>query len=233
MNCANHPDRERTAFCQNCGKPLCSDCIRTLGSSLFCEPCYALRIAAPPVPPAGVYPPPSLSRPGIAALLGFIPGVGAMYNGQYAKGIVHLLVFALLVSLADHNGFFGLLVAGWTFYMVIEAYHTARARRDGAPLPNPFGFNELGDRFGFGRSWTSPAAPGAPFTPPAPFAPAPGSAGTPPPAGGPYSQPWGSPYTPPTTQWGAPSDAWAGIPHDAWAGVPPVPPAPPTPDLNT
>ena len=45
MNCANHPDRERIAFCQNCGKPLCQECARTVGSAVFCEPCLAARLA--------------------------------------------------------------------------------------------------------------------------------------------------------------------------------------------
>ena len=88
-------------------------------------------------------------NPMLAGLLGFIPGVGAMYNEQYAKGIVHLIVFAVLVSLTDSHGIFGLFIAGWVFYMVIEAHHTARARRDGIPLPNPFGLNDLGERLGF------------------------------------------------------------------------------------
>jgi hypothetical protein len=86
----------------------------------------------------------------LAGLLGFIPGVGAMYNGQFAKGIAHIAIFAVLSSLADHvNGVFGLFVAGWIFYMVFEAYQTAVARRDGRPLPDPFGLNTIGDRFGF------------------------------------------------------------------------------------
>jgi hypothetical protein len=108
----------------------------------------------PPPPPAG-YPPygpgmPHVPNPMLAGLLGFIPGVGAMYNGQFAKGIAHIAVFAVLSSLADHvNGIFGLFVAGWIFYMVFEAYQTAVARRDGRPLPDPFGLNTIGDRFGF------------------------------------------------------------------------------------
>ena len=44
MNCANHPDRERAAFCQNCGKPLCTECVRNVGTSVFCEPCLAARV---------------------------------------------------------------------------------------------------------------------------------------------------------------------------------------------
>ena len=31
--------------------------------------------------------------PGLAFALGFIPGVGAIYNGQYLKGLVHALIF--------------------------------------------------------------------------------------------------------------------------------------------
>ncbi len=37
--------------------------------------------------------------------------------------------------------------------MAFEAYHTAVARRDGLPLPNAFGFNDIGERMGFGKSW--------------------------------------------------------------------------------
>ena len=50
MNCTNHPDRERTAFCQNCGKPLCQECTRTVGSAVFCEPCLAAKLAGAGTP---------------------------------------------------------------------------------------------------------------------------------------------------------------------------------------
>ncbi len=178
MNCANHLDRERVAFCQNCGKPLCSECTRTVGTAVFCEPCLAARLAAADTATssagtpygyanapygsqvsAAVPPVPGAPNPALAGLLGLIPGVGAMYNGQYAKGIVHLIVFAVLVSLANSNGIFGLFVAGWIFYQVIEAHHTARARRDGTPLPNPFGLNDIGEKLGFGKSWPGAVIP--------------------------------------------------------------------------
>ena len=188
MNCANHPDRERSAFCQNCGKPVCSECVRNVGSSIYCEPCLTARVGATAPPPAYSYtgpagyppavPPPSVGEPspGLAALLGFIPGVGAMYNGQYAKGFVHLIVFAVLVSLAHDLEIFHLFAFGWVIYMVIEAYHTAKARRDGTPLPNPFGLNEVSERLGFGKAWpggTPNATPtdATPYTPPASPAP--------------------------------------------------------------
>lgn len=255
MNCAYHLDRERAAFCQHCGKPLCTECVRNVGTSVFCEPCLAARVAgtAPPAgygyPGAHAYPPagapagpppaPGEPNPGLAALLGFIPGVGAMYNEQYAKGIVHLMVFAVLVSLAsDVNDIFGLFIAGWIFYMVIEAYHTAKARRDGTPLPNPFGLNDLSERLGFGRAWPSgvphPTQPGA-APPPDAAAQGPTGQAPNPPAANPYAPPYSYSYnysyTPPAAQWAAPPDATAygGPPIPP---VPPVPPAPPFPDPN-
>ncbi|HEV2646027.1 MAG TPA: B-box zinc finger protein [Acidobacteriaceae bacterium] len=241
MNCAHHPDRERSAFCQNCGKPLCAECVRNVGTSIFCEPCLLARVAgAPPragygypVYPAGATPgAPGEPNPSIAAILGLIPGVGAMYNGQYAKGIVHLIVFVVLVSLThDADGIFVLFVFGWIAYMAIEAHHTARARRDGTPLPNPFGMNDLSERLGFGKAWpgagpVDPSASSAPNVPPAsPYTPPPGYPNAPP--INPYAPPYDYRYTyvPPVSQWGAPQAP----------GVPPMQPpysdpasAPPT-----
>jgi hypothetical protein len=233
MNCANHPDRERTAFCQNCGKPLCPECTRVVGTAVFCEPCLAAKLAGTGAPPSGgsyttsssgtnyttqgTIPPPPMPgepNPGLAALLGFIPGVGAMYNGQYAKGVVHLIVFAILVSLSNENGIFGLFVAGWVCYQVIEAHQTARARRDGTPLPNPFGLNDLGERLGFGKAWptASPSGSTAQQTTAT-------SDTTPPTAG---------PYTPPPSGYSATSGSasWSA-PWDSYNYVPPVPPIPP------
>jgi hypothetical protein len=245
MNCANHFDRERAAFCQNCGKPLCTECTRNVGTSVYCEPCLTARVAgtAPsgyrypgyPYPgsargPAGPPPPSGEPNPGLAALLGFIPGVGAMYNEQYAKGIVHLIVFAIFVSLAsDFNDIFGLFIAGWICYMVAEAYHTARARRDGTPLPNPFGLNDISERLGFGKAWPSgppTAAPpyAAPGTAPTGDSAAQGFPQDPsaPPVP-PYAPPYSYSYVPPVSQWAAPY----GVPP-----IPPIPPMPPYPDPN-
>jgi hypothetical protein len=102
--------------------------------------------------PLGAEPQTGTGSPGLAALLGFIPGVGAMYNGEYAKGFVHVLIFATLIWMTAHvNGIFGLAIAAFVIYMPIEAYQTARARLLGLPAPDPFGFNR----------WFSSAAPAA------------------------------------------------------------------------
>jgi hypothetical protein len=153
MNCLNHPDVPAAAYCQNCGKPLCTACIRSVGGQVYCEPCLAARLSGSPGPAdanlTGLH-----AHPVLAGLLGFIPGVGAMYNGQFVKALAHVLIFAVFVSLADKSTLFGLLVAAWVFYQVFDAAQTAKARRDGLPLPNPFGLNDLGTKLGM----TPPAA---------------------------------------------------------------------------
>ncbi|MGC2301256.1 MAG: B-box zinc finger protein [Acidobacteriaceae bacterium] len=182
MNCVNHPEAAVTAFCQNCGKGLCTQCSREVQGNVFCEPCLAARVTgAAAGPPPGAYPPPPMGapNPGTATILGFIPGVGAMYNGQYIKAIVHVLVFVVLISISEHYGLFGIFVGVWVLYQVFDAHQTAKARRDGLPLPDPFGLNELGNAFGGHtppRPYTPPATPHG-GTPPPPGA-APGTPGT-------------------------------------------------------
>jgi LiaI-LiaF-like transmembrane region/B-box zinc finger len=150
MNCANHAEVPAVAFCRTCGKPLCASCVRDIRGVVYCEGCLASQLsgAMPPpgtsaVPP-GAQPQAGGGSPGLAALLGFIPGVGAMYNGEYAKGFVHVLIFATLIWMAAHvNGMFGLGIAAFVIYMPIEAYQTARARQMGLPPPDPLGLNRL------------------------------------------------------------------------------------------
>lgn len=72
------------------------------------------------------------TSPGLAFLLGLIPGVGAIYNGQYLKGLVHAGIFGMLVTLANHeNPLMGMIAAAFYAYMPFEAYHTAKKRQLG------------------------------------------------------------------------------------------------------
>ena len=167
----------RAGYCQECGCALTLDALHRVGNGVFCETCASFRQpgtgwqnvssgsyrggpGTAAVPPAGS----GEANPVLAGLLGFIPGVGAMYNAQFGKGAMHLIVFVVLVALADNlNWVFWWLVWGWIFYQAFEAYHTARARRDLLPLPNPFGWNDIGERMGFARTSPPPPGPG-PFS---------------------------------------------------------------------
>ena len=138
MNCANHVDVPAVAYCRTCGKPLCSSCARDVRGVIYCEECLASHLSGTMPPPGttavppGAQPETGTGSPGLAAILGFIPGVGAMYNGEYAKGFAHVLIFATLIWMTAHvNGIFGLGIAAFVIYMPIEAYQTARARADG------------------------------------------------------------------------------------------------------
>ncbi|HXZ79328.1 MAG TPA: B-box zinc finger protein [Terriglobales bacterium] len=206
MNCTVHPETAASAYCRTCGKPLCDACKHTVKGVIYCEDCIAHRLgdAVPPsVPVEGApvgapYPPPTrgVPSPGLAAVLGFIPGVGAMYNGQFMKALVHVLIFCTLIWMADHGGgvFGGLLIPFFVFYMVFDAYKTARARELGLPLPDPFGL----ERMFTGHPPTPPppvSTAGVPPLPPQPqptmpgFVPgnaaagSPGSGAVPPPTG--------------------------------------------------
>ncbi len=81
---------------------------------------------------------------GAAFALGLIPGVGAIYNGEFLKAAVHIVVFGFLVTLADIAGpadaVFSLLAVGFYFYMPFEAYYTSRKRKlmaEGIDLETP------------------------------------------------------------------------------------------------
>jgi hypothetical protein len=149
MNCANHVDAPAVAYCRTCGKPLCSSCVRDIRGVIYCEECLASHLSgAMPQPgtavPPGTQPVADAPNPRLAGLLGFIPGVGAMYNGEYAKGFLHVLIFATLIWMAAHlNGIFGLGIAAFVIYMPIEAYQTAKSRAMGLPPLDPLGLNKL------------------------------------------------------------------------------------------
>src|SRR5262249_37662457 len=47
MNCFNHADVQSAAFCIRCGHALCTDCIRSVRGSIYCETCLADIVGSP------------------------------------------------------------------------------------------------------------------------------------------------------------------------------------------
>jgi len=145
MKCANHPLNDSVSYCGQCGRSLCTECKRDVGGMVYCETCLAARLHSPLPPWGGTGVGPS---PGVALALGFIPGVGAIYNGQFTKAISQVLIFGCLIALSDrvHGGLdtlFGLGAAAFYFYMVIDSYNTAKAKSLGKPAPDMFGLGEM------------------------------------------------------------------------------------------
>ncbi len=186
MNCANHADASAVAYCRTCGKALCANCTRPVRGVIYCEDCLGARmegsvptgtagfastasgqIPPPPPPPTGSGSGPNPTVAGILA--GFFPfGVGAVYTGQYAKGLAHLAIFVLLIAGAnaadsDHSAalgvFCGLGIAFFWVYQIIDSVRSAKAIQMAQPIPDPFG---LATTFGgAGRVETSKIPMGA------------------------------------------------------------------------
>jgi len=228
MDCVNHTGVTATAYCQNCGKALCATCVRNAaGGQILCEPCWT---AWQSYPQPFAAPTSGAPSPAAAAALGIIPGVGAMYNGQFFKGLIHVVIFAVLISITDHYAIFGIFVAAWILYQSFEAYHTARARRDGHPLPDPLGLNEVGNWLNLGGRPAGPPQPGAPGANPGStgaYQAGPYQAGYQNPYPGvsyqqtPYQSPYQTGYTPPA----------AGFTDPGLPPIPPIPPPPPIPPV--
>jgi len=136
MNCAVHADAEASGYCRNCGKALCPECTREVRGALYCESCLAGTSGATQAPVVKAD-----ANPGLALLLGFIPGLGAVYNGEYIKALIHVLVFGGMIAFLSSDVptglivFFSIALGCFYFYMPIEAYRVAKARREGAPPP--------------------------------------------------------------------------------------------------
>jgi len=161
-------------YCRACGKALDETAARTSHGTIYCQehipqeppplgagtgfatPPPSSPYTAPYVAPAGSSPytasqvvNPSVS-PIAAFVLGLIPGVGAIYNGQYAKGLVHALILGVLLTVANTNipgipdAVAVLLVITFWAYMPFEAYHTARKRREGAVVDEFSGLSSGG-----------------------------------------------------------------------------------------
>lgn len=175
MNCANHADASAVAYCRTCGKALCANCTRPVRGVIYCEDCLGAKMEGVPtgastgtagfvsstyspvasgqIPPPPIPPPPlsgSGPNPTVAGILaGFFPfGVGAVYTGQYAKGLAHLVIFVLLIAGAnasDHGNsealgiICGFGIAFFYVYQIIDSVRSAKAIQMAQPIPDPFG----------------------------------------------------------------------------------------------
>ncbi len=125
-------------YCRACGKALDQASVRMARGAIYCKEHVPMEEtgspysynAPPPIPHPDV-------SPGLAFILGLIPGVGAIYNSQYVKGLVHVIIVGMLISILDSGSASGLeplvslMLAAFWWYMAFEAYHTANKRRLG------------------------------------------------------------------------------------------------------
>ena len=161
MNCAVHPDVDAVGYCRNCGKPMCAVCVRPVHDVMYCEECLAHEMGVPRPQATGSSATPGTAdvsgapaqapfagksgrvNPALAFILGFIPGLGAIYNGEYNKAILHIVIFGgIILGITGAfgeglEGFWVFALVAFIFYMPIDALRTAKARQTGEPLKDP------------------------------------------------------------------------------------------------
>lgn len=174
MNCAVHTQAAAAAYCRTCGKALCEECKRDVRGVIYCEDCIVagLQHTLPGAAPASGFvaaaaPPASGPNPTVAGILaGFFPfGLGAVYNGEYAKGLAHMVFFALLIAVEHGDSFaagavHGIAIAFYYFYQLFDAVRSARAKQIGQPTPDPLGvYRALGISGGTGAPAAATVVP--------------------------------------------------------------------------
>ncbi|HYP52485.1 MAG TPA: hypothetical protein VEQ42_03035 [Pyrinomonadaceae bacterium] len=143
MNCAYHLMNRAVVHCSRCAKGLCPACDHRIRGFPYCQECIVAGVellqnrqqqarSAAPEPKA-------LRRktsPFVALLLSFlVPGLGAAYNGQTSKALVHFTIFASFFQMATVTDgtilFFVLGAVGTYFFAAVDALRTAQLIKSG------------------------------------------------------------------------------------------------------
>jgi len=136
MYCAYHPKNPAVVQCNQCARWLCPACDHRIRGFPFCQECIVagvelLRSQNQPNASQVIR---RKSSPFVATLLSFVPGLGAAYNGQTAKAIVHFAIFASFFQMAvltQGLHFFVLGVFGTWLFAAVDACRTAQLMRAG------------------------------------------------------------------------------------------------------
>jgi hypothetical protein len=136
MNCAYHSQNVANVQCNGCGKPLCPACDHRIKGFPYCQDCIVLGVDLLRQQNHSSYVPYVKKRtsPFAALLLSMIcPGLGAAYNGQTVKALVHFLVFVGLFQMASvtHMVMFAFGAVGMWFFAAFDSWRTAQSIRAG------------------------------------------------------------------------------------------------------
>ena len=126
MYCSYHTSTIARVQCSSCRRSLCSACDHRIKGYAYCQDCIVhgietLSRSSNAAAPKG--------RARFAALLALLPGMGAVYNRQNIKGIVHFVTIVGLFQLAGIRfaaGIFALAGLGFYIYSIVDAYRTAQ-----------------------------------------------------------------------------------------------------------
>jgi hypothetical protein len=136
MYCGYHAKNPAVVQCNQCARWLCPACDHRVRGFPFCQDCIVAGVELlrhhSSANPGHILR--RKSSPFIATLLSFVPGLGAAYNGQTSKAIVHFAIFASFFQMAvvtQGLHFFILGVIGTWLFSAVDACRTAQLMRAG------------------------------------------------------------------------------------------------------
>ena len=130
MYCSYHPRNAARVQCISCARRLCAACDHRIKGYPYCQDCIVMGVENLSRQHNAHYQAKqSKGKARLAALCALLPGMGAVYNRQNVKAIVHFVTIIGLFQISDLNVFEALFgMAGVVFYVysIIDAYRTAR-----------------------------------------------------------------------------------------------------------
>ncbi len=137
MNCAYHTHNAAVVNCNGCGKSLCPACDHRIKGFPFCQDCIVAGVELLRNRNQSIFVPivKKQTSPFLAMILSlFCPGLGAAYNGQTSKALIHFVVFIGLFQMAIITGgsaFFVLGFIGMWLFAALDSWRTAQLIRAG------------------------------------------------------------------------------------------------------
>ncbi|HYV07130.1 MAG TPA: hypothetical protein VFB82_21210 [Blastocatellia bacterium] len=128
MYCSYHSSSTARVQCVSCSRSLCSACDHRIKGYPYCQDCILRGVEG--LSTYRYQPYGSRSRAFIATLLALVPGMGAVYNRQNIKAVVHFFTIVGLFQMTKAHLASGLFaLAGFVCYIysIIDANRTAHA----------------------------------------------------------------------------------------------------------
>lgn len=126
MYCSYHTASAARVRCSSCSRGLCSACDHRIKGYPYCQDCIVLGVQGLS---RNRYSPKPRGSARFAALLALLPGMGAVYNRQNIKGIVHFATIVCLFQLTGirfASAIFALGGLSFYIYSIVDAYRTAQ-----------------------------------------------------------------------------------------------------------
>jgi TM2 domain-containing membrane protein YozV len=130
MYCSYHPRNAARVQCISCTRRLCAACDHRIKGYPYCQDCIVMGVENLSRQHQSQYQAShSKGKARLAALCALLPGMGAVYNRQNVKAVVHFVTIIGLFQLSDLHVFealFGMAGVAFYVYSIIDAYRTAR-----------------------------------------------------------------------------------------------------------